>query len=82
MHSCNCTPSASQVALAVQLEDSTRKQGTFPSTSPLWSVLSELGIATGSDEAKEPVIVFMRREVGVVRIVFLKWCSLKLEYDH
>ena len=54
---------ASQVALAVQLEDGTRKQGSFPSTSPLWSVLSELGIATGSDEAKEPVIVFMRREV-------------------
>ena len=56
----------SQVALAVQLEDGTRKQGTFPSTSTLWSVLSELGIAAGQDEAKEPIIVFMRREVGVV----------------
>ena len=56
----------SQVALAVQLEDGTRKLGTFSSTSPLWSVLSELGIAVGAgqDEAMEPVIVFMRREVG------------------
>lgn len=62
---CVCPTSvATQVVVALQHEDGSRVQGTFPPISSLWDVVIQLQGSPPDNGQTEPVLVYMNQQVG------------------